>query len=253
MALKTARDAIANFLDTVVGMDADHAESIVGITKAFAALSPQLGTLTKLRKRVLSETFAEGEYVDSWGDFLSAHEQFDELSAEWKTILARAEAEFNAAAAASEEKTGGPDPRKHYATPKVTFEITSWDSTPGGCEAWFSKAEPILAQFNFHKTEWFQLLSQRISGTGREDWENCRRADPEASFETWRDKLIKLYDVDAEFLLLSEFKRLSTRRIFGELRTDIQRLTARLEKYGWKFDDKQKVMWAAVCMQSELW
>jgi hypothetical protein len=47
MALKTARDAIANFLDTVVGMDADPAASIVGITKAFAALSPQLGTLTK--------------------------------------------------------------------------------------------------------------------------------------------------------------------------------------------------------------
>jgi hypothetical protein len=66
-------------------------------------------------------------------------------------------------------------------------------------------------------------------------------------------KLIRLYDVNRERMLIAELLTSQQHGTFRELRTRLLKIFQGLADYEWKFNEKQRVVLTSVLMKTELW
>jgi hypothetical protein len=259
----SAKEAIVTLLDVLVRVDGEEDEpaAIVDVVKVLRSMRPALGSLTKVRK--LLEKAADGLYADSWEDFLATKDRMEAagLGEDWVAIIDRAVVKF---ALESEPPPPPPPPeqksegveraRNHFVTPKVSVELPTWNSTPGDCGEFFVKITTLLQQMLVPEAHWYHMIVQQITGAGKRDWENSLTGGGAGdALCNWIKKLVDMYDVDAQFLLLKAFKELGPQENFAMLRTEIMRIAQRLKKYGWTITDDNQVLWAGVCMRAEHW
>jgi hypothetical protein len=226
---------------------------------AFGKLVPKKNTLTTVKGLFLK---IDGADIDHWGDFLADHESYYGVFEEgWADLVSTANEEHVQAGLALEGKVGGVEPgqggaapRPPYVQPRVVLALPTWASVPGTCSDWVEGTVPVVMQLKVAKADWYGLLLQSITGTGQDDFKDIKETYPNAGIDEWLERLVRIYDVDAEAQLAKKLKELTMKTSFSALRIELQRIAKRLNKFdGWELGEEALVVWAGLAMRQDHW
>jgi hypothetical protein len=222
---------------------------------------PKKNTLTRVKGLFLK---IDGADIDHWGDFLADHESYYGVFEEgWADLVSTANEEHVQAGLALEGKVGGVEPGQGGpgCSSKAPIRPTQGcprtphlASVPGTCSDWVEGTVPVVMQLKVAKADWYGLLLQSITGTGQDDFKDIKETYPNAGIDEWLERLVRIYDVDAEAQLAKKLKELTTKTSFSALRIELQRIAKRLNKFeGWELGEGALVVWAGLAMRQDHW
>jgi hypothetical protein len=207
---------------------------------AMEALRPRPMVITKIRRKV--------DDKDDWDMFLEEAITWSTLSKEWRDALAATRAKD---LVGSQEFKGPRGSRFH--APKMTIDLEEYSGAPGRCGVWWDLIRDDLTQLNYPIENWSTAVRHALKAGARTDFDTFRKRYPTEGIEAWMGRMVKLYDVNRERILLKELFGLKQIGSFRDLRSEASRIFRGLEDYGYRFEERQRAMIFSLFMKQELW